>query len=196
MWFRVLQQFDFTTPRGKVVKLKPGQMVDVLTHIGPPPFGGITDIHDPLTRAVPGGGAAGEDFAVIAATLQGCAAVRQWVLALGDDRPLLRAIGQRLDSFDGEVRAIEKVVDARGLVKDTASERLGRIRAENEEPATPEVDPVMEERCAEVPQSEMDRVEAMMTQIDRETVMLTGADMLALGCSRYQQYLRGERSSY
>jgi hypothetical protein len=36
----------------------------------------------------------------------------------------------------------------------------------------------------------------MMTEIDRETVMLTGDDMLALGCSRYQMYLRGESSSY
>ena len=108
------------------------EMVDVLIHIGPPPFGGITDIHDHLTRAVPGGGATGEDFAAIAATLLGCAVVRQWVLGLGEDRPLLRAIGERLDSFDGEVRAIEKVIDTRGLVKDTASERLARIRAESE----------------------------------------------------------------
>jgi len=71
-----------------------------------------------------------------------------------------------------------------------------RIRAENEEPTTPQIDPMMEERCADVPQSEMDRVEAMMTEIDREAVILTGDDMLALGCSRYQMYLRGESSSY
>ena len=70
------------------------------------------------------------------------------------------------------------------------------IRAENEEPTTPQIDPMMEERCADVPQSEMDRVEAMMTEIDREAVILTGDDMLALGCSRYQMYLRGESSSY
>jgi hypothetical protein len=75
-------------------------------------------------------------------------------------------------------------------------QEVERIRAENEEPATPQIDPMMEERCADLPQSEMDRVEAMMTEIDRETVMLTGDDMLALGCSRYQMYLRGESSSY
>jgi hypothetical protein len=87
---------------------------------------------------------------------------------------------------DGSAQAASEVIQ----------QEVERIRAENEEPATPQVDPMMEERCAEVPQSEMDRVEAMMTQLDRETVMLTGDDMLALGCSRYQQYLRGELSSY
>jgi hypothetical protein len=75
-------------------------------------------------------------------------------------------------------------------------QEVERIRAENEEPANPQIDPMMEERCADVPQSEMDRVEAMMTEIDSETVYLTGDDMLALGCSRYQKYLRGESSSY
>ena len=75
-------------------------------------------------------------------------------------------------------------------------QEVERIRAETEEPTAPQIDPMMEERCADVPQSEMDRVEAMMTEIDRETVMLTGDDMLALGCSRYQMYLRGESSSY
>lgn len=75
-------------------------------------------------------------------------------------------------------------------------QQVERIRAENEEPTAPQSDPMMEERCADVPQSEMDRVEAMMSEMDREMVMLTGDDMLALGCSRYQKYLRGEISSY
>lgn len=87
---------------------------------------------------------------------------------------------------DGSAEAASEVIQ----------QEVERIRAENEEPAKPQVDPMMEERCADVPQSEMDRVEAMMTRMDRETVMLTGDDMLALGCSRYQKYLRGELSSY
>ena len=87
---------------------------------------------------------------------------------------------------DGSAQAASEVIQ----------QEVERIRAENEEPATPQIDPMMEERCADVPQSEMDRVEAMMTEIDRETVMLTGDDMLALGCSRYQKYLRGESSTY
>lgn len=87
---------------------------------------------------------------------------------------------------DGSAQAASEVIQ----------QEVARIRAENEEPATPQVDPMMEERCADVPQSEMDRVEAMMTEIDSETVFLTGDDMLALGCSRYQKYLRGESSSY
>lgn len=87
---------------------------------------------------------------------------------------------------DGSPQAASEVIQ----------QEVARIRAENEEPTTPQIDPMMEERCADVPQSEMDRVEEMMTRMDRETVMLTGEDMLALGCSRYQKYLRGESSSY
>ena len=87
---------------------------------------------------------------------------------------------------DGSAQAASEVIQ----------QEVARIRAENEEPTTPQIDPMMEERCADVPQSEMDRVEEMMTQMDRETVMLTGDDMLALGCSRYQKYLRGESTSY
>lgn len=87
---------------------------------------------------------------------------------------------------DGSARAASEVIQ----------QEVARIRAENEEPTSPQVDPLMEERCAEVSQSEMDRVEAMMTEIDRDTVMLTGDDLLALACSRYQKYLRGEASSY
>ena len=75
-------------------------------------------------------------------------------------------------------------------------EEVERILAETEEHAIPETDPEMEKRCADVPQEEMDRVEAMMETMNRETVMLTGDDLLALGCSRYQKYLRGEADSY
>ncbi len=106
------------------------EMTAALIAVGPPPFGGITDISDALGRAAPGRGAGGEDFAAIAATLEGCGAVRQWLAALAEDNPLLRTMGESLAAFDGEVRAIRAVVDSRGEVMDSASQRLASIRGE------------------------------------------------------------------
>jgi len=108
------------------------EMNAALIAVGPPPFGGITDITDALGRAMPGGGAGGEDFAAIAATLEGCGAVRRWLAGLDEDKPLLRAMTEGLGAFDGEVRAIQAVIDARGEVMDSASVRLASIRREIE----------------------------------------------------------------
>jgi DNA mismatch repair protein MutS2 len=49
---------------------------------------------------------------------------------LPEDKPLLRSMGEKLSAFDGEVRAIQLVVDERGEVRDSASERLAGIRRE------------------------------------------------------------------
>lgn len=106
------------------------EMADCLVTIGPPPFGGITDVTASLDRAKPGGGGSGEDFASIAATLEGCGAVRQWAGKLGENRPLLSELSAGLGEFDDEVEAIRRVVDGAGEVKDTASDRLSSIRRE------------------------------------------------------------------
>ena len=106
------------------------EMVEVLVAAGPPPYGGITDIHPQLARATPGAGATGTDFADIAATLEGAAAVKTWVEALDEGKVHLRGLSDRLHRFDGEVRAIQQVVDDRGEVRDTASPRLAELRGE------------------------------------------------------------------
>ena len=107
-----------------------GEMVAAVTSVGPPPYGGITDIRAALGRAVPGGGVTGEDFAAIAATLEGCGAVRQWLSGLGEGTDHLAEVGREVHAFDGEVRAIHAIVDQRGDVRDTASDRLASIRRE------------------------------------------------------------------
>jgi len=108
------------------------EMVDTLIQFGLPPFGGITDVTASMDRATPGAGASGEDFAAIAATLKGCAEVRAWGEQLGETAPLVRELIDRLGAFDGEIAAIERVVDERGEVRDSASDRLASIRRELE----------------------------------------------------------------
>lgn len=109
------------------------EMVGTLREVGTPPFGGITDIRPQLERARPAGGAGPEDFAAIASTLAGCGQVRNWLASLGENRPLLHKLEERLSSFDGEIRAIQMVIDERGEVRDDASERLLNIRRQIEE---------------------------------------------------------------
>ncbi|NLF33219.1 MAG: hypothetical protein GX591_20320 [Planctomycetes bacterium] len=106
------------------------EMVDTLREVGLPPFGGITDITAALDRAVPSGGATGEDFAAIASTLKGIGEVRRWSEALGASAPLLVEMTARLEDFTPQVEAIERVIDERGEVRDSASPRLASIRAE------------------------------------------------------------------
>ncbi|MHC4717855.1 MAG: MutS2 family protein, partial [Planctomycetota bacterium] len=109
------------------------QMVRALRDVGPPPFGGITDVREALSRAHPGGGARGEDFAAIASTLEGLTGVRGWLEALAEGMDLLTDLGRRLPVFDEEIGAIRSVVDTRGQVMDTASQTLGRLRREIEQ---------------------------------------------------------------
>jgi len=104
------------------------QMVRVLREVGLPPFGGVTDISGPLKRAVPAGGAAGEDFAQIASALDGAANVRAYLAALPEDCDLLHEFVQQIGAFDGEVKAIRAVIDADGAVRDDASPRLAELR--------------------------------------------------------------------
>jgi len=79
---------------------------------------------------VPSSGATGEDFAAIASTLKGIGLIGRWSEPLGEAAPLLVALIGRLEDFTGEVEAIERVIDERGDVRDTASPRLASIRAE------------------------------------------------------------------
>ena len=108
------------------------EMVNALREIGTPPYGGVSDITENMVRATPGGGASGEDFATIASTLDACGRIRDWTATLEENKPLLKAMGQAIGSFDGEVRAIQAIVDERGEVRDSASDRLANIRREIE----------------------------------------------------------------
>lgn len=109
------------------------QMVRALCDAGLPPFGGITDIREQLGRAHPGGGAGGEDFAVIASALEGAGAVRRWAMGLDESLALLRATAGSLPEFGNELEAIRSVVDSGGGIYESASATLGRTRRAIEE---------------------------------------------------------------
>ena len=108
------------------------QMVYALRDFGLPPFGGVTDITGALERAVPGGEAAPEDFAAIAATLEGAAAVKGYLERLPETLDELPPLAQGLHNFEAEVAAIRRVVGDDGEVRDDASPRLGAVRREIE----------------------------------------------------------------
>lgn len=108
------------------------QMVEALRDVGLPPFGGISDIRAPMQRAVPGGGATPEDFAIILAALRGAANVRAFLTGLPESLDKLHAMAGQIGAFDGEVKAIERVIGPDGEVLDSASPRLGELRREIE----------------------------------------------------------------
>ena len=106
------------------------QMVSALRDFGLPPFGGISDITPELAKATPGGGAGGDTFSLIAATLEGAGNARAWAAALPENLELVREMALALPDFAPELAAIRGVIDARGEVMDLASETLARLRRE------------------------------------------------------------------
>jgi len=106
------------------------QMVEAIRDVSLPPFGGVVDIHEQLTRARPSGGAGGEDFAAIASTLEAAGHLKAWLDALGEHLDTLHALSEGIGRFDSEVKSIRSVVDSDGSIRDDASDRLARIRLE------------------------------------------------------------------
>lgn len=91
---------------------------------------------------------------------------------------------------------LEEETIAKPTAAQTVRESVEAIRAEAETSYNPQLDPMMEERCAEVTEVEMDRVEEQMTKLASETVILRPDEMLALSCSRYRKSVSGEIESY
>ncbi len=106
------------------------QMVQAVREVGLPPFGGVTDIIEPVSLAHPGGGAAGEDFAAIAACLEGAANVKSYLNALAESFDSLRALAGGIGEFGEEIKAIRSIVAPDGQILDEASHRLAQVRRE------------------------------------------------------------------
>ncbi len=109
------------------------QMVQALRGAGLPPLGGVSDITDALARALPGGGATGEDFAAIASTLETAGLVRAFLDGLDEPWDLLHDMASGIARFDTEVQAIRAVVASDGTIHDDASDRLKRLRRDMEQ---------------------------------------------------------------
>ena len=106
------------------------QMVQAIRDVAVPPLGGMADIRNQLARAHPSGGANGEDFAAIAATLEAAGNLKDYVDALPEQLDTLHELGEGLSRFDGEIKSIRAVIDSDGTIRDDASDRLARIRVE------------------------------------------------------------------
>jgi len=109
------------------------QMVCAIRERGRFPFGGVSEISGPLGRAIPGGGAGGEDFAAIASALRGAACLRGHIESLPEELDALGELAAAIGHFDREAEAIERVVASDGSVMDDASERLRNIRRQASE---------------------------------------------------------------
>jgi len=119
--------------KARVVRLWLGQttqMVEAVRNVGLPPLGGVSDIREALTGATPGGGASGEDFAVIASTLETAGLVKEYLTALGESLDLLHDMAGGIGNFADDVEAIRAVVESDGTIRDDASDRLRKLRRE------------------------------------------------------------------
>ena len=106
------------------------EMIAAIRDVSLPPFGGIVDIRPAMTRACPGGGASGNDFATIACALEGAANVKAYLNSLPEQSELLHALAGEISTFEGEVKAIRSIIDSDGSVMDSASTRLAKTRGE------------------------------------------------------------------
>jgi len=106
------------------------QMSKAIRDVSLPPMGGVTDITHSLERAKPGGGSGGEDFAAIAAFLEGAANVRAYLDSLEEDLDAVRALAGGIADFSGELDAIRSIIGPDGSVLDEASHRLASLRKE------------------------------------------------------------------
>jgi DNA mismatch repair protein MutS2 len=106
------------------------QMGRAIREVSLPPLAGVTDITHQLERAKPGVGAGGEDFAVIAASLEGAANVRAYLNGLSEELDALCALAAGVGDFSGELAAIRSIVGPDGSILDEASRRLAALRKE------------------------------------------------------------------
>ncbi|HWL92294.1 MAG TPA: hypothetical protein VNT79_02065, partial [Phycisphaerae bacterium] len=91
---------------------------------GLPPFGGIRDVREMVKRAVPPAKLEPEEFGELASTLSGMDTLRRYFAAIGPEYELVAKVAARLGDLRVIADRIHRVIDARGKVRDDASERL------------------------------------------------------------------------
>ncbi|WP_309121137.1 endonuclease MutS2 [Paenibacillus sp.] len=99
---------------------------------GAAPFGGITDIRASLKRAAIGGTLSAFELLGVADTVQGGRRVRRFVESYQEkhDAPILGALAEGIEELRTLEDAIRRCVDENGIVVDTASDELYRVRRE------------------------------------------------------------------
>ncbi|RPI61216.1 MAG: hypothetical protein EHM48_06025, partial [Planctomycetaceae bacterium] len=111
------------------------QMESAIAYAGLPPFGSVVSIAAALSHAVPGGGATGDEYAMIAGTLEGAGNVKKYLAALGEEFSRLHELAAGITDFQSEINAVWSIIEKDGRVKDSASLRLAEIRRQIQETA-------------------------------------------------------------
>ncbi len=109
---------------------------------GVPPFGGIGDIREIVQRCAPPLRVAVDEVARVGTTLLGTHAMTQYLRELPESYPELRHLAERIGDFRTIAERIGAVIDERWQVRDAASPKLQRVRAEIAE-ATRQIDQVV-----------------------------------------------------
>jgi len=99
---------------------------------GAAPFGGITDIRASLKRAAIGGTLSAFELLGVADTVQGGRRVKRFVESYQEkhDAPILGALAEGIEELRPLEDAIRRCIDENGIVVDTASDELYRVRKE------------------------------------------------------------------
>ena len=119
-----------------------GELQRMIEERGVPPFGGISDIREVVQRCAPPLRVTVDEVARVGTTLLGTHAMTQYLRELPESYPELRHLAERIGDFRTIAERIGAVIDERGQVRDTASPKLQRVRAEIAE-ATRQIDQVV-----------------------------------------------------
>jgi len=99
---------------------------------GAAPFGGVTDIRASLKRSAIGGTLSAFELLGVADTVQGGRRVKRFIESYQEkhDAPILGALAEGLVELRTLEDAIRRCIDENGIVVDTASDELYRVRRE------------------------------------------------------------------
>lgn len=97
---------------------------------GLPPLGGVSDVREAVRRSAPPLSLTPEEVSLIGLTLSATHAVTQYLAEAPPAAAELRHLAARIGDFRTIADRIQAVVDERGQVRDAASPKLARIRAD------------------------------------------------------------------
>jgi len=104
------------------------EMLALIEVRGAPPFGGVHDIRQLISKAEPPSPLKPEDFAAIAETLAATDAINKYFTDLPERFEHTARLAERIGNLLPLAEQIWRVIDRRGQVRDDATERLASIR--------------------------------------------------------------------
>lgn len=105
------------------------EMMAVEEAHGRPPLGGMCDIRADVYESSRPAGLEADSLARVQQTLAATGPLRDWLVGLHDDAPLLSNMEERIGDLTSLARTIEDAIDSRGCVRDSATPRLASLRS-------------------------------------------------------------------